>query len=286
MAQATANQIQVLGPVTATIDAVDLGHVLGASLKIPSSTVSGMTGRYGGASVKEFHDPQNPMLEIELAQVDLATYYKAIQAAGYATSAGNEVLTGGRSAGSSLTPVEIILTPISSDVSASRILKCWKCIPMGEPELIYKLEQQALKVTFKLIVDESKTEGEKFFKFGTVSVSADTSAPTVSSATPADGATGVATSVAPAITFDAALDESTVTGENGKANAFLVISGDTGTPAPIAATVTYNSATFIVTITPTSALSSSTAYDIMLTSGIKDASGNRFAGAKYGFTTA
>lgn len=286
MASKTQASIMVLGPGDYTIDGVAVGHVLKGSLKIPSATVSGTTGQYGDASVAEFHNPQNPMLEIEFAQVDLPIYQKAIQEATLSTSGSDEVLTGGKSAGGRITPVEIIYTPISSSISASRSLKCWYCVPVGEPELVFALEQQMLKASFKLLVKEAATEGEKFFKFGTTSVSTDTSAPTVSSTSPADGATGVSATAAKTITFDAAIDEATVTGLIGAGNVFLVAATSTSVAVPVACTLSYNTATFTVSITPNSALGGTTEYDLMLTTGIKDAAGNRFAGAKYSFTTA
>ena len=62
--------IHLLGPGGLTIDGVESGHVLKASLKIPSASVPGLTGRYGDSSVAEFSSPQNPMFEVEFAQDD------------------------------------------------------------------------------------------------------------------------------------------------------------------------------------------------------------------------
>lgn len=282
MASKTQASITLLGPATITLDGVNAGHVLSAQLKLPSSTASGMTGDYGNASVAEFHITENPMLEIELAQVDLPIYAKAIQAATLATSGVNEVLEGGKVSGYRLTPIEIIITPVASAISSSRGFTAWKCIPVGEPTISWNLEQQKLKATYKLLVDESKTDAEKFFRFGTTSIAADTSAPTISSVTPADNATGQSVAVAPVITFAEAIDEATIK----TSNIFLVPATSTGVAVPIAASLSYNSSTFAVTLTPTSSLSASTEYDLMITTGIKDGSGNSFAGAKYSFTTA
>ncbi len=285
MTTAAQSGIHLLGPGSWTIDGVDSGHVLKGSLKVPTGTVPGMTGRYGSASVAEFYDPQNPMLEIEFAQDDLALYARAMEAT-RSTSGANEVLGVGKTAGYRITPREIIFTPFASEISASRILKCFKCVPIGEPVFENDLKQQVLKATFKVLIDETQAEGEKFFKWGNTSVSADTSAPTISSQGVADGATGVSAAIAPTFTFDAQLDQATVEGEAGKANAFIIAATETSTSTPVAATVTYNNTTYTITITPTSSLSAGIQYNVMLTTGIKDAAGNRFAGYKMDFTIA
>ena len=277
--------IHLLGPGGLTIDGVESGHVLKASLKIPSASVPGLTGRYGDSSVAEFSSPQNPMFEVEFAQDDLALYARAMMDATRSTSGADEVLGVGKTAGFRITPRELIFTPFASEIATSRILKMFKCVPMGEPELVMGLAQQVLKATFKVLVDESQAEGEKFLKWGTTSVSADTSAPTISSQLVADGATAQTVSVAQTFTMDAQLDESTVTGENGEANAFIIAATETSTAVPVAATVTYDNTLFKITITPTSSLGAATQYNVMLTTGIKDAAGNRFAGYKMDFTT-
>jgi len=278
----TQASIIVLGPSSITIDGTDAGHILEAILKNPSATTSGMSGDHGNASVAEFHIPENPTLEISLAQVDLPMYAKIMAAATLTTSGADEVLGVGRIAGFRITPVEITITPVQSAISGSRALDAWLCVPIGEVDISYDLKQQVAKITFKLLADESRSDGETFYRFGKVSLSPDSTPPTISSVSPADGATGAATSVTPVITFSEALDQGTILPQN----IFLVKATSTGVEVPVTATLSYNPTTHAVTLTPGSALASSTEYDLLIGTGIKDTAGNRFAGAKYSFTTA
>ena len=99
----------------------------------------------------------------------------------------------------------------------------------------------------------------------------DTTPPTVTSTTPASGATNVATSTAVTIAFSEALNPATVT-----TSTIRLLDGTT----PVAASVTYNAANNTVTLTPTAALANSKTYTISIlggASGIKDAAGNALA---------
>jgi hypothetical protein len=104
--------------------------------------------------------------------------------------------------------------------------------------------------------------------------------PTINARTPADGATAVSTSVRPTVTFSRAMDASTLT----SANLALERVSD---GAPVATTITYDPATFVATIKPTSALNFSTAYRVRATTSIKAADGTALPSAvTTGFTTA
>ncbi len=99
-------------------------------------------------------------------------------------------------------------------------------------------------------------------------------APTVSSTTPADNATGVAVNTTITATFSEAMDSSTIT-----ADTFLV-SGS----ANIAGTVTYSGT--MATFTPTTALDYDTTYTATITTGAKDLAGNGLeADYTWSFTT-
>ena len=80
----------------------------------------------------------------------------------------------------------------------------------------------------------------------------DTTPPTVTAVTPANGATNVSTTVAATATFSEPMTAATITA------ATMVLRGPGG--APIAATVTYNPPTRTATIAPTAALAFSTTY--------------------------
>jgi len=104
----------------------------------------------------------------------------------------------------------------------------------------------------------------------------DTTAPTVSSTNPANGATGVAVITA---SFSEAMNASTLT------TTTFVMTGPGATP--VAGTVAYNASTHMASFAPTSSLASGTAYSATITTGAKDVAGNALAANKvWDFTTA
>ena len=102
----------------------------------------------------------------------------------------------------------------------------------------------------------------------------DTTKPTLTGRTPASGAASVATSVAPNATFNEPVTGSTVS---------FVLRNPAGTQ--VTATTTYNAATQTATLTPASALATSTAYTATV-SGATDAAGNVMDSTSWTFTTA
>jgi len=97
-------------------------------------------------------------------------------------------------------------------------------------------------------------------------ITVSSSAPSVSSQTPLDNATGTAITVSPTVTFSEAMDSSTV-------NTNTVQLRASSTDAIINSVVTYNVSTYVATIDPVASLSNSTQYYIWV-SGAKDAAGN------------
>jgi hypothetical protein len=100
--------------------------------------------------------------------------------------------------------------------------------------------------------------------------------PTVTSFTPANGATGVTASVAPTATFSVPMDTSTLT-----ASTFTLTSAAGAVPA----TVTYDSTSNTAMLTPTVPLAPTTAYTVRLTTGVRGLDGTPFGGTSWGFTT-
>jgi hypothetical protein len=97
----------------------------------------------------------------------------------------------------------------------------------------------------------------------------DTTAPTVSSTNPVDGATGVAVITA---TFSEPMSASTIS-----AATFSVV-GPGATAVPGA--VTYNSVTDMAIFTPNSALADGTSFSATISVGAKDVAGNALASSK------
>jgi hypothetical protein len=103
----------------------------------------------------------------------------------------------------------------------------------------------------------------------------DTTAPTVSSTNPANGATGVATITA---LFSEAMNASTIT------TSTFTLKGPGATP--VAGTVTYTASPTMARFIPTSALAASTTYSATITTGAKDVAGNALASNHaWSFTT-
>lgn len=102
----------------------------------------------------------------------------------------------------------------------------------------------------------------------------DTTAPTVSSVTPANGATGVATTATISIAFSEAMDAATIS--------TATISVDNG----VSGTVAYDAASHVATFTPAGPLANNTVYTVTVATGVKDLAGNPLATASTSsFTT-
>ncbi|MFC3736266.1 N,N-dimethylformamidase beta subunit family domain-containing protein [Paractinoplanes deccanensis] len=99
----------------------------------------------------------------------------------------------------------------------------------------------------------------------------DTTPPTVTTRSPASGATGVATSA----TASAAFSEPV-------SGAVVAMAGPSGT---VAGSTAYDAAASTATFTPSAALAPSTAYTVTV-SGARDAAGNTMAPTSWSFTTA
>jgi hypothetical protein len=112
---------------------------------------------------------------------------------------------------------------------------------------------------------------------------AETTPPTVTSTTPANGATGVGITSAATVTFNEAMDAATITASTFE----LRTAGNVLVPS----TVGYNSATRMATLTPSAPLANGTAYTATVRGGtidprVKDVAGNALAAnSSWSFTT-
>ena len=111
------------------------------------------------------------------------------------------------------------------------------------------------------------------------SYAGDTTPPTVTSTSPAKGATGVSQSTTVSATFSEAINPTTLS-----ASTFALRDSNN---AVASATITYDAASHTAVLTPNSPLAASTTYTAQLTTGIKDLSGNALAsGYSWSFVTA
>ncbi|MFA6308628.1 MAG: major tail protein [Clostridia bacterium] len=107
---------------------------------------------------------------------------------------------------------------------------------------------------------------------------ADAVAPVVSTIVPAAGATAISKATTITWTMSKALDPSTVNMMN-----FYLVNDSTGALVPC--TIAYNPSTFVVTLTPVSALSGTTKHMAVADMDVRDLSGNALAYAASYFTT-
>ena len=107
----------------------------------------------------------------------------------------------------------------------------------------------------------------------TFTILSDTSPPTITGQTPANGATGIPTSTTVTATFSEALNPTTVT------TSTVTLKGPGTTP--VSAAVGYNTSAFTATLTPTSPLAPGTLYTATIgggASGVTDVAGNALSG--------
>ena len=125
--------------------------------------------------------------------------------------------------------------------------------------------------------DDKNNSAKNFtWNFTTAGGGTDVTPPTVLSVVPVSSATGVATSIHPAVTFSEAMMSSTITTAT-----FILQQGAT----PVTGTISYSGTT--ATFTPSSSLTASTVYTGTITTGAKDAAGNSIASNyTWSFTTA
>jgi hypothetical protein len=98
---------------------------------------------------------------------------------------------------------------------------------------------------------------------------ADSTAPTVSTVSPADAATGVAVTADVVITMSEGIRADTLTSDN-----FFIVRTDTG--ATIPAALAYDSGTFAITLNPTSNLTAAKTYNVFVVAA-RDLAGNKIA---------
>ncbi len=102
----------------------------------------------------------------------------------------------------------------------------------------------------------------------------DNLAPTVTTRTPAPGATGVPANARPAATFSEAVTPGSIS----------MVLRNTATSQVVPSTTGYDAGTYTATLTPTSQLANSTGYTVSV-SGAQDAAGNQMAPASWTFET-
>lgn len=190
-----------------------------------------------------------------------------------ATLESNDVETDG--GGGAPTYYTLYVRGFKKDGSAA-LLHIVKAAIRPEGGLSLNAEQQVLEMNFELFANTAAVD---YKLFAITSASADTTAPTVSSVSPADAATGVAVGANVVWTFSEAIMSDDVDAEH-----FFVFSA---AGAVVAGALSYNAATYEVTFNPTSDLAAATGYNAVAVKGIRDLVGNQLAATSATqFTTA
>lgn len=160
-----------------------------------------------------------------------------------------------------------------------QILKC-RVTGMSESSANKKFGEQSLDFMAVRRESDSKMYVKQARETGSaLSSAADTTAPTIASVSPADAATGVAVGANIVVTFSEAMRADTMNTSN------IFVAKDDGTI--VAGTLTYNSGTFAATFDPTSNLAAVSNYNVIVTTGCRDAAGNALANPSVTqFTTA
>jgi hypothetical protein len=161
--------------------------------------------------------------------------------------------------------------------SATRHVKIQKCYSSGSVEEKFEKGKKVYKITLDLIYDTTAAANQEYMVI--TDSSGDTTAPMISSTSPADTDVDVAVAANMTATFAEAINGADVTGVY-----FKVVKTTDGTG--VAGSLSLSADKTIVTFNPTSNLGNSTAYLWIISQGVRDLAGNRLAADTYvNFTT-
>lgn len=280
--QKDTTQIYPLGPATVTLGSGSIGFCKTPKLSLSFKQTMATVAEYGDTPVAAFEHAVAAKLTAVIPQVDKATYQKVLGLTSYLTGS-PDALGIGKVAGSPITGLQLNIDPIQTGVATLGALVLWSVVPTTDGnDIEWSEKTQELKVSFQALAVHSKPDGQKLGIFGNASATADATAPTLSSTSPVDDSTGQSVSAALTATFSEAMDPNFANSDNVQLFTTPVASG---VSAKVAGAVTINAAGTIITFTPTSNLSATTQYGFVLGSGLRDISGNRFAGKMVNFTT-
>lgn len=165
----------------------------------------------------------------------------------------------------------------AADGSAALLHAC-KCYIKPEVGLKLGKEQQLLEMTATLMVDPGATTDYKMLRLGPAA--ADTTAPTITTVSPADAATSVAKAITTLVevTFSEAVRTEDINDET-----FFVHAAD-GTMK--AGAISLGTSNTVATFTPATAWAATTEYHVVVVKGIRDTAGNALAATSVtSFTT-
>lgn len=279
-----------LGGCRLTVDGVILGHTMeeGTKVSLTSEIVKAMVAKFGKAIVRHFLNGQSATVEFVLAQTEFASLAKVLPGATLVTdTGGDQKVTFGKTAGTPLTAVTVVLAPFL-DANTPLYDFSMRGAPVGDWEAVYDGSKvQGWKCKFEGVINESGgAEGSFLATFGDASITADATAPTAT-VVPADAADPVAVGANVVWTLSQEVDGNLIDGEH--VMLMQDPTGEAATGLEVAGVITYNNNGALTTITfnPTGNLTAATKY-IAILRNIRNKAGVLLADGLYAseFTTA
>lgn len=281
----TASNIVVGAPSTVIVSAYDVVEGSGVDLGATEGGVKVVytpefyfkkadqwLGKVGAVKTDE-----DMTVELVLAEASLANICYAF---GYPTTA---VAGGVFYAGGNATVTErTVYINGNAPAGGNRKITILKCVLVGATEInMVKNDKTVCKLMLQVLQDTSKTANQQFVKVEDSGV--DVTPPTVAMTSPAEGGNiGAGTTNAITLTFTDAspIDEGTLLYGN------TIMVNDIETPLSTvqkAGTISYNSATKVLTFTPTTAWATAgNNYEVIITTAVRDIAGNYLASTFYG----
>ena len=273
------------GPAKITFKGVDLGFTQdGATISIESANEIVRVDEMGETPVDALHTADMVSVVVRLSQWSISNLKTLLPAGTFVQDGAKEKITIGKATGLRMSSVAGLLTlhPIANDVAdVSEDFTVWKAYVSEPVEFVETYNDiRSYEVTFTALADMGRADGERVAVIGDTSAAADVTAPSVSSITPLDAATGVAVSAnVEVILVDDDLDEASMT----EVTVMLI---DDASDAQVPAALSWAVGTKTITLNPTSSLAASTKHRVVM-NGLKDVNGNQMTTAfSSDFTTA
>ena len=269
---AAANTVKVGAYAALEAAAVDVGLTDGGVEIVVSGDVKEIfcdqhLGAVAAPSVKEACSVKFSIAESSLANLAMAFGYPV------AAVSGSTLNLGGKS---DLYDYRTVYINVKGPGPGTRKITIHKAKIKGDSSQKYQKDNVTMvPVEIMVLCDATKTLGEQFLSI--VDTGLDSTPPTIAQTTPADGATtpkDAKGTVLWTITETNGVDwNSVIYGDT-----FQIINTTTpGSAALVAGSVTYDASAKTVTFTPTSNWTASDTFQAIVSTGLKDAAGNRLA---------
>jgi hypothetical protein len=272
-------------PASPDIQNLDICATVGPNTALVK-TVTGVTVTDGTLNIKSVYgsadDPEVAAIEV-IPEAAAPTPPTVTDTTPLAGETGVSLLTQPKATFSkaldptTITPTSFTLTPSGGTAVPATVsydASTLKATLVPSSALAYSTTYTARLSTAVKALDGTALASAFTWSFTT----ADPVPPQVTSTFPADGATGIGTTVPPRAVFSRSLDPATITATS------FTLSGPSGA---VAATVAYDDSTRTATLTPTAALDVSTTYTARISTAVKAVDGVALAApVTWSFTTA